>query len=178
MYINLHSYIASLTVNERKAEMRIQFKDAPAASTLFGTNVPRNEMVIKLQPKETMYLKSNIKTPGFSTDPIQSELEVKYDTPYFNHSQESNPDAYSRLILNVLRGHSGSFVRSDELIRAWEIFTPVLHQIDRENVQPHIYKVGTRGPEGADAFSNEKSGYVRNDDYVYYEGKFCRKSSL
>ena len=138
---------AGKALNERKAEMRVQFKDAPAAATLFGGHdVPRNELVIKLQPEETIYLKSNIKTPGFSTAPIQSELEVKYDTRYFscgtlNPGGESNPDAYSRLILNVLRGRSASFVRSDELIRAWEIFTPVLHQIENENIRPHIYKV-------------------------------------
>jgi len=168
---------AGKALNERKAEMRIQFKDAPAASTLFGTDVPRNELVIKLQPEETIYLKSNIKTPGFSTAPIQSELEVNYDTRYFSNGCESNPDAYSRLILDVLRGQSASFVRSDELIRAWEIFTPVLHQIDNENVQPHTYKVGTRGPEGADEFYNSKSGYIRNNDYVYDHGVVCRKKS-
>ena len=138
---------AGKNLNEKKAEMRIQFKDAPAAVSLFGNSiVPRNELVIKLQPQETIYMKSNIKTPGFSSAPIQSELEVKYDSRYFEpDSGYSNPDAYSRLILEVLRGRSASFVRSDELIRAWEIFTPVLHQIDRENIRPQIYEVGTRG---------------------------------
>ena len=90
-------------------------------------------------------MKNNIKTPGFSSDPIQSELEVKYATRYFNHGTKSNPDAYSRLILDVLRGRSASFVRSDELIRSWEIFTPVLHQIENENIRPHTYKLGSRG---------------------------------
>lgn len=169
---------AGKALNERKAEMRIQFKDAPAAEHLFGTKVPRNEMVMKLQPVETIYMKSNIKTPGFSSAPIQSELEVKYDSRYFEHNKESNPDAYSRLILDVLRGRSASFVRSDELIRAWEIFTPVLHQIDRENIRPNLYKCDSRGPEGADAWVNEKSGYVRNDDYVWNNGTVCRKASL
>jgi glucose-6-phosphate 1-dehydrogenase len=156
---------AGKALDEGKAEMRVQFKDAPAVSALFhGHKVPRNEIVMQLQPKETIYLKSNIKTPGFSSVPIQSELEVKYDTRY---STGSNPDAYSRLIVDVLDGQSANFVRSDELLRAWEIFTPVLHQIDRENVKPHMYKEGSRGPEGADAFFTEKSGYVRNDDYTY-----------
>lgn len=112
---------------------------------------------------------------GFSAVPIQSELEVKYDTRYFNSETESNPDAYSRLILDVLRGHSGAFVRSDELIRAWEIFTPVLHQIDNENVKPHIYKTGTRGPTAANAWFQEKSGYERNDAYVWHDGNICQK---
>jgi glucose-6-phosphate 1-dehydrogenase len=160
---------AGKALEEGKAEMRVQFKDAPAVETLFdGHKVPRNEIVMQLQPRETIYMKSNIKTPGFGTTPIQSELEVKYDTRYFSGAGGSNPDAYSRLILDVLHGRSASFVRSDELIRAWEIFTPVLHQIEKENIQPHIYKAGSRGPPGADAFFTEKSGYVRNDDYTYF----------
>ncbi len=170
---------AGKALNERKAEMRVQFKSAPAAETLFGgVEVPRNELVMKLQPGETIYLKSNIKTPGFSSSPIQTELEVKYDTRYFAHSSSSNPDAYSRLILDVLRGRSANFVRSDELIRAWEIFTPVLHQIDAENIRPHSYKVGSRGPDGADNFFNEKSGYLRNDAYIWEDGHICRRLSI
>lgn len=172
---------AGKALNERKAEMRIQFKDAPAAKALFGCEVPRNEIVMKLQPTETIYMKSNIKTPGFSSAPIQSELEVKYDTRYFGDNggkAQANPDAYSRLILDVLRGRSASFVRSDELIRSWEIFTPVLHQIDAEKVRPHVYKQGSRGPEGADAWSNKMSGYKRNNSYVWSDGHVGRKSSF
>lgn len=170
---------AGKALNERKAEMRVQFKSAPAAETLFGgaPKVPRNELVMKLQPGESIYLKSNIKTPGFSSNPIQSELEVKYDTRYFAHSSSSNPDAYSRLILDVLRGRSANFVRSDELIRAWEIFTPVLHQIDEENIRPHVYKVGSRGPDEADKFFFEKSGYQRNDAYIWEDGNICRRTT-
>ncbi|KAL3768113.1 hypothetical protein ACHAWO_008281 [Cyclotella atomus] len=169
---------AGKALNERKAEMRIQFKDAPASMHLFGCDVPRNELVIKLQPDETIYMKSNIKTPGFGSAPIQSELEVKYDTRYFAEKTVSNPDAYSRLILDVLRGKSASFVRADELIRAWEIFTPVLHQIDREKVRPHVYKTGTRGPDEADEWINSKSGYKRNDAYVWYDGNICLRSGF
>ena len=107
---------------------------------------------------------------GFSSAPIQSELEVKYETRYLDSNTESSPDAYSRSILNVLRGQPTTFMRSDELIKAWEIFTPVLHQIDDENVKPHIYKVGSRGPAGAKAWISEKSGYVRNDEFVWHNG--------
>lgn len=169
---------AGKALNERKAEMRIQFKDAPAAETLFGHKVPRNEIVMLLQPGESIYLKSNIKTPGFSSAPIQGELEVKYDNRYFSGNSECNPDAYSRLILDVLRGRSASFVRSDELLRAWEIFTPVLHQIEKDNIKPHSYKMGSRGPKGADEWSASKSGYVRNDEYVYDNATIAQKCQV
>ena len=140
--------------------MRIQFKDAPASEFLFDHKCPRNELVMRMQPDEAIYLKTNVKSPGFSSEPIQSELEVNYNTRFFNRSSDSNPDAYTRLILDVLRGRSATFVREDELRRSWEIFTPLLHRIESENIQPVIYERGMRGPPEADAFIQEKSGYI------------------
>jgi len=113
-------------------------------------------------------MKTNVKSPGFSAKPVQSELEVNYNARFFNHSSDSNPDAYTRLILDVLQGKQAAFVRDDELRRAWEVFTPVLHKIEQENVRPIIYKQGGRGPKEADEFIAEV-GYIRYEDYVYYE---------
>jgi len=160
---------AGKALNERKAEMRIQFKDAPASEFLFGGVCPRNELVMKLQPEEAIYLKSNIKKPGFSTEPIQSELEVNYEKRFFDNTAAKNPDAYSRLILDVLRGRSAAFVRSDELIRSWEVFTPVLQQMENDKIKPYPYKQGGRGPAEADEWFEKMSGYVRNAEYKYFE---------
>jgi 6-phosphogluconate dehydrogenase len=166
---------AGKALNEKKAEMRIQFKDAPAANFLFaGQDCPRNELVMRLQPNEAVYLKTNVKSPGFAARPIQSELEVNYDTRFFSHTQESNPDAYTRLIFDVLRGKHGAFVRDDELRRAWEIFTPVLKRIETENVRPITYPQGGRGPPEADAYVS--NFYKRNEDYVFYEEGIGRKT--
>mmetsp|Transcript_27538 Transcript_27538/g.60331 ORF Transcript_27538/g.60331 Transcript_27538/m.60331 type:complete len:1339 (+) Transcript_27538:180-4196(+) len=167
---------AGKALNERRAEVRIQFRDAPAADFMFDTRCPRNELVLRIQPSESIYIKTNVKSPGFQSDPIQGELEVNYDKRFYESASESNPDAYTRLILDVLRGRSAAFVRDDELKRAWEIFTPLLHQIERDNVRPHIYKRGSRGPTAADAFINARSGYIRNSDYTYYDHKPSRKS--
>ena len=46
------------------------------------------------------------------------------------------PEAYERLILDAFVGSQMHFVRSDELAEAWRIFTPVLHQIEREKPVP------------------------------------------
>lgn len=171
---------AGKALNERKAEMRIQFKNAPAAEFMFDDKCPRNELVMRMQPNEAIYFKTNVKSPGFSGAPIQSELEVNYNTRFFSNSgnADNNPDAYTRLILDVLRGRSAAFVREDELRRSWEIFTPVLHKIEMENIRPVIYKRGSRGPPEADLFIEEKSGYIRNKDYVFHNGNVERKSSV
>lgn len=169
---------AGKALNERKAEMRIQFKDAPAASFMFDDKCPRNELVIRMQPNEAIYWKTNVKSPGFSGAPVQSELEVNYNTRFFNNSGQNdvNPDAYTRLILEVLRGRSAAFVREDELRRSWAIFTPLLHKIENEKIKPIIYKRGTRGPPQADDFIREKSGYVRNEDYKFFSDSIESKT--
>jgi len=157
---------AGKAMNEKKAEMRIQFKDAPASEYLFqGLDCPRNELVMRLQPNEAVYMKTNVKSPGFTAQPIQTELEVNYDARFFKGSAKCNPDAYTRLIFDVLRGKQSAFVRDDELRRAWELFTPVLHRIENENIQPQIYKQGSRGPDSADTFLSQY--YKRNEQYVY-----------
>lgn len=130
---------------------------------------------MRLQPKEAIYMKTNVKSPGFGAKPIQSELEVNYNTRFFAHTSESNPDAYTRLLLDILQGKQAAFVRDDELRRSWEIFTPVLHRIERENIRPIIYKQGGRGPKEADDFIINVAGYIRSEDYVYIENDIKHK---
>merc|ERR1712226_636884 len=119
-----------------------------------------------MQPNEAMYMKTNVKSPGFTTTPVQSELEINYDTRFFSKDSKVNPDAYTRLILDVLQGKQSAFVRDDELRRAWEIFTPILHQIERENIKPFVYEQGGRGPKKADDFIRD-NGYLKNEDYTW-----------
>lgn len=161
---------AGKAMNEHKTEMRVQFKDIPASEYLFDTKCARNELVMKMRPSDAIYMKTNVKRPGYHTVPVQSELEVNYNQRY---SEENNPDAYSRLILDVLRGRQGTFVRDDELRRSWEIFTPILHKIEGENIRPIIYQRGSRGPKEADDFIARKTDFEFHAEYshMYHHGK-------
>lgn len=93
------------------------------------------------------------------------------------------PDAYERLILDVFCGSQMHFVRNDELHEAWRIFTPLLHQIEKEKIQPIPYKYvarnidisnvcknilfiknfryGSRGPKEADDMA-------KKNNFAYY----------
>ena len=74
---------AGKALNARKAEVRIQFKDAPASQFMFdGQTCPRNELVLSLQPTDAVYLKINVKKPGLSSMPLQSELDLSYVNRY------------------------------------------------------------------------------------------------
>lgn len=132
-------------LNERKAEVRIQYRDVPG--DIFQGQAKRNELVIRVQPGEAIYVKMVTKTPGMSFDMEETELDLTYGARYKNVKM---PDAYEKLILDVFCGSQMHFVRSDELAEAWRIFTPLLHQIEKEKTTPVPYKYGSRGPREAD----------------------------
>lgn len=132
-------------LNEKKAEIRIQFKDVPG--DIFEGKCSRNELVIRLQPKEAIYVKMMVKEAGMSFEPVISEMDLSYSSRY---KDAKLPDAYERLILDVFAGSQSHFVRSDELAEAWRIVTPLLHKIETERIKPIPYKFGTRGPGESD----------------------------
>jgi len=78
--------------------------------------------VIRIQPDEAIYLKINNKIPGLGLGLDSSKLDLTYKSRYNTHL----PDAYERLILDVVNGDKRLFIRNDELEAAWALFTPVL----------------------------------------------------
>ncbi|EQC35901.1 glucose-6-phosphate dehydrogenase [Saprolegnia diclina VS20] len=162
---------AGKALNERKVEVRIQFKPAPGASHMFlGAEIPRNELVLRLQPNEAVYMKTNVKSPGLSTKAVASELDLTYHERY---ADTYLPDAYTRLVLDVLRGKQATFVRDDELKAAWKIFTPLLNEIESNRIQPTPYAFGSRGPKESDEL-------VKKFGFEYHSGTYtyARKGSL
>jgi glucose-6-phosphate 1-dehydrogenase len=142
---------AGKALDERKAEIRIQFKDAPNAEAIFGGQpCARNELVMNMQPNEVIYMKTTMKTPGLQTTPVQTELDLTYKDRF---TGAYNPDAYTRLILEALRGNQENFVRSDELEASWKLFDPLLSALEAGSTRkkPLPYKYGSRGPAEADA---------------------------
>lgn len=168
-------------LNERKAEIRVQFKEPP--SGLFGAALGRqgvgqsgpagdglthnNELVIRIQPNEAVYLKVMCKMPGLEYVPVETELNLSYKSRY---PSRPPPEAYARLLLDVFRGDQSQFVRADELAAAWAIFTPLLHKIEGEKIAPAIYPYGSRGPPASDTL-------IRTAGYVWqgkYAGEWAR----
>ena len=75
------------------------------------------------------------------------------------------------MILDVLRGRQGSFVRDDELRRSWELFTPLLHKIEQEHVRPEIYQCGTEGPMQREAFLKSMGVNIDGSDQLPMQAK-------
>lgn len=151
-------------LNEGKVEIRIQFK-----SVNHGVfkNSARNELVIRVQPDEAMYMKMNIKVPGVANRVSVSELDLTYKDRF--SSAFYIPEAYESLIKDALIDDHSNFVRDDELDISWSIFTPLLEFIESENgPDPILYPYGARSPKGMAEFM-KKHGYVyeSNENYQW-----------
>ncbi|KAG5493776.1 hypothetical protein JKF63_01608 [Porcisia hertigi] len=153
---------AGKAVEQKYVAIRIQFKDEVHP---YGDATQRNELVIRAQPSEAMYLKITTKVPGVSED-LRQTHQTELDLTYHSRYSVRLPDAYESLINDALLGNTTNFVRKDELDVAWHIFTPLLHQIDRGEIQPIPYQAGTRGPVVADDFVL-KSGFKYQDKYQW-----------
>lgn len=102
-------------LNDAKAEIRIQFKDVTQG---IFKDIARNELVIRIQPSEAIYLKINSKSPGLKTRAIPTEMDLSYRQRF---AEIHIPEAYEALILDCLRGDHSNFVRHDELDAAWKV---------------------------------------------------------
>ncbi|THG95804.1 hypothetical protein EW026_g5918 [Hermanssonia centrifuga] len=151
---------AGKALNEAKVEVRIQFKDVTQG---IFKDISRNELVIRIQPQEAVYLKLNVKTPGLYTRAFPTEMDLTYKRRF---ADAAIPEAYESLILDALKGDHSNFVRDDELDVAWKIFTPILHWIEGKNgpaPKPVPYPYGSRGPKELDPFI-QKYGYKRSSE--------------
>ncbi|EGD98796.1 Glucose-6-phosphate 1-dehydrogenase [Trichophyton tonsurans CBS 112818] len=152
---------AGKALNEQKTEIRIQFRDV--TSGIFK-DIPRNELVIRVQPNESVYIKMNSKLPGLSMQTVVTELDLTYRRRF---SDLKIPEAYESLILDALKGDHSNFVRDDELDASWRIFTPLLHYLDdNKEIVPMEYPYGSRGPAVLDDFTSS-FGYKFSDAAGY-----------
>ncbi|KAK1396143.1 Glucose-6-phosphate 1-dehydrogenase [Heracleum sosnowskyi] len=140
---------AGKALHTRRAEIRVQFRHVPGNlyKKNFGTNLDKatNELVLRVQPDQAIYLKINNKVPGLGMRLDRSDLNLLYSARY---SKES-VDAYERLLLDAIEGERRLFIRSDELDAAWSLFTPLLKELEKKKISPEFYPYGSRGPVGA-----------------------------
>ncbi|KAI5959114.1 ZWF1 [Candida theae] len=153
---------AGKALDEGKVEVRIQFK--PVAKGMFK-DISRNELVIRIQPEEAIYLKINSKIPGVSTQTSLTDLDLTYSKRYSKDFWI--PEAYESLLRDVFQGNHANFVRDDELDVSWKLFTPLLEAIENDkNLKLDIYPYGSKGPKGLRQFLSNH-GYVFDTPGTY-----------
>ncbi|ODV84788.1 hypothetical protein CANARDRAFT_28928 [[Candida] arabinofermentans NRRL YB-2248] len=152
---------AGKALNEGKVEIRVQFKET---NGLFDSSINRNELVIRIQPDEAMYMKMNTKVPGVTNKVAVTELDLTYKSRYHDFYI---PEAYESLIRDCLKDDHSNFVRDDELDISWKLFTPLLNYLEGENAPtPLPYAYGSRGPAELNEYL-EKNGYKHQNRAVY-----------
>jgi len=135
---------------KRGTEIAIQFRNPPTAlfqaDTEGGPDV--NQLILHIQPKEGTSLAFQAKIPA-SRRRLQS---VRMDFRYGTSFARPVPEAYQRLLLDVMLGDPTLFTRTDEVDSAWQFVTPILDAWRDPNVPPPAtYPAGTWGPPDADA---------------------------
>jgi len=133
----------------RQSEISIIFKDAPHA--IFGQASGRhnNILSIRLQPNEGITLGVTIKEPGPGGMRL---VDVPLDMTFaeaLGPDAEGVPDAYERLIMDVIRGNQTLFMRGDEVEAAWAWTDPIVKAWTDSGDRPKPYDVGSTGPEDA-----------------------------
>lgn len=131
----------------RVTEIAVVFKKAPPLpfSTIGGTDPGNNALVIRIQPDEGASFQFNAKVPGSGME----VRDVTMDFGYGHSFTEASPEAYERLILDVLLGDAPLFPRHREVELSWQILDPVIEHW-AANGAPTPYRAGTWGPASSD----------------------------
>jgi glucose-6-phosphate 1-dehydrogenase len=132
-------------MSARKSEIVVQFKAPP--HNLFDTASQPNRLIIRLQPDEGVEMQIEIKEPGPGGLRVKTVgLDLSYATAFTLHY----PDAYERLLMDVVRGNLSLFMRRDEVEAAWTWVDQILSAWDATGQKPQIYQAGNDGPIDAD----------------------------
>jgi glucose-6-phosphate 1-dehydrogenase len=135
-------------LGRRVTEIAVVFKRAPhlpfehTATEELG----QNAIVIRVQPDEGVTIRFGSKVPGTAME----VRDVTMDFGYGHSFTESSPEAYERLILDVLLGEPPLFPRHEEVELSWQILDPLEQFWAERGGRPQAYPSGTWGPASAD----------------------------
>ena len=148
-------------MDHASSEIVMQFKSVP--HPMFpGSEGPAepNRLVLALQPDGGMRLHMMAKKPGPGGIRLRP---VSLDLSYAHTFQLRLPDAYERLLMDVVQGNTTLFMRRDEVEAAWRWVEPILTRwVDA--TRPPNYAAGTNGPTAA-------TSLVDRDNRAWYEGQ-------
>jgi glucose-6-phosphate 1-dehydrogenase len=139
---------AGKRLGRRVTEIAVVFKRAPqylfaeAQTSALG----QNALVIRVQPDEGVTIRFGSKVPGAG----MQVRDVTMDFGYGHAFTEASPEAYERLILDVLLGDPPLFPRHQEVELSWKILDPIEEYWEELGGPLEQYKPGTWGPESAD----------------------------
>jgi glucose-6-phosphate 1-dehydrogenase len=151
-------------MQEKVSEIVIQFRPIP--HSIFPAEVGEvtaNRLVVRLQPDEAIGLHLIAKEPGPGGIRLR---EVPLNLSFAETFKNRFPDAYERLLMDVVRGNPTLFMRRDEVEAAWIWTERILDAWEARSERPKPYIAGTSGPSQAIALI-ERDGRTWHDDPVF-----------
>lgn len=131
----------------RMSEIVVQFRKIPHSMFGHAEGSPKaNKLVIRLQPDEGVKMFLMIKDPGPGGMRLR---EVPLNLSFADTFEDHMPEAYERLLLDVVRGNQSLFMRRDELEAAWKWVDPIREAWTDSPSAPQHYTMGTWGPTGS-----------------------------
>ena len=135
----------------RVTEIGIVFKKAPHLpfAQADTEELGSNQLVVRVQPDEGVTLRFGSKVPGTTME----VRDVAMDFLYGEAFTENSPEAYERLLLDVLLGDASLFPRNEEVEESWRVIDPVedlWREQDAAGGRPEVYRAGEWGPQAAD----------------------------
>ncbi|WP_315673780.1 glucose-6-phosphate dehydrogenase [Clostridium sp. 19966] len=132
-------------MDNKYTEIVVQFKDLPNILYTKENHLEPNLLIIRVQPKEGVMFQFNAKKPGTTTEIVPVAMDFCQNCQMENNS----PEAYERLIFDVLKGDSTLFTRWDEVEYSWKFVDDIITLWHKENSKLHLYPSGSAGPEAA-----------------------------
>ncbi|MHA6782606.1 glucose-6-phosphate dehydrogenase [Pseudonocardia saturnea] len=135
-------------LGRRVTEIAVIFKRAPHLpfDATMTEELGQNAFVVRVQPDEGVTMRFGSKVPGSTMEVRDVTMDFGYGTAF----TEASPEAYERLILDVLLGEPSLFPVNEEVERSWEILDPVIEHWHAADEGPDPYPAGSWGPESAD----------------------------
>lgn len=145
---------------ERRSDIVVQFKETPHAVFGKGIGQQPNRLIIRLQPNEGVHLYLQIKEPGPGGLRIKS---LPLNLSYAENFTVRYPDAYERLLMDVVRGNLSLFIRREEVEAAWTWVDGLIEAWEKLDETMETYPAGSTGPSAADFL-------LRKDGRTWWEG--------
>ncbi|MBV9092266.1 MAG: glucose-6-phosphate dehydrogenase [Streptosporangiaceae bacterium] len=135
-------------MTRRMTEVALIFQRAPHLpfAATDTEELGQNALVIRIQPDEGVTVRFGSKVPGTAME----VRDVNMDFAYGQSFTESSPEAYERLLLDVLIGDPPLFPRQAEVELSWRILDPI-EEFWASYTKPEQYPAGIAGPASADA---------------------------
>src|SRR6266545_1948573 len=135
-------------LKEKLSQITIEFKEPPHLLFPNSENhLTPNMLVLYLQPDEGIHLRFEAKVPDTGSKMRSVDMEFHYADSF---GKTAIPEAYERLLLDVLTGDASLFTRADEVETAWGIIDPIIRAWDTQKPPIAFYEPGTWGPSESD----------------------------